>query len=104
MELLFDVANSPTLSEEERARLLEGLRTWLDNDGLLHLVSDSYRSQYRNREDVIARFVLLLQHALRPIVPRKATRTPRRVKEARLQEKRHRGEIKRKRGKGGLEE
>ena len=103
VELLFDVAASPSLLEGQRLRLLEELPTWLDGDGVLHLVSDSYRSQYRNREDVLARFVLLLQHALRPQIPRKPTRTPRRVKEARLQEKRHRGEIKRRRGKQGEE-
>ncbi len=66
VELLFDVASAPSLSEDQRQRLLVELTTWLDNDGVLHLVSDSYRSQYRNREDVLARFVLLLQHALRP--------------------------------------
>ena len=104
VELLFDVASAPSLSEDQRQRLLVELTTWLDNDGVLHLVSDSYRSQYRNREDVLARFVLLLQHALRPQIPRKHTRTPRRVKEARLQEKRHRSEIKRRRGKGGGDE
>lgn len=104
VELLFDVAASPSLSDAQQQRLLEDLRTWLDSDGVLHLVSDSYRSQYRNREDVIARFVLLLQHALRPRIPRKATRVPRAVKAARLQEKHHRAEIKRRRGKRGMEE
>lgn len=103
VELLFDVAHSPSLLEGQRLRLLEELPSWLDHDGVLHLVSDSYRSQWRNREDVVARFILLLQHALRPQIPRRPTRTPRRVKEARLQEKHHRGEIKRRRGKSSEE-
>jgi len=104
VELLFDVANSPSLDEWQRQRLLDGLQSWLDSDGVLHIVSDSYRSQYRNREDVIARFVMLLQHALRPPKLRRPTRVPRGAKEARLQEKKHRGDIKRRRGRGGGEE
>jgi len=100
VELLFDVQNSPSLTEEQRARLLEGLRSWLDSAGELHIVSDSYRSQYRNREDTLARFVLILQHALRPRKTRRPTRIPRSVNEARLQEKKHRGETKRHREKG----
>jgi len=97
VELLFDVTGSPTLSEEQRARLLTELTPWLDDAGILHLISDHSRSQYRNREDVTARFVLLLQHAFRPKKTRKSTRIPRAMKEHRLQEKRHQSEIKRRR-------
>ncbi len=97
VELLFDVAGSPSLNEFVRARLLDELHSWLDSTGTLHVVSDRYRSQYRNREDVTARFVMLLQHALRPRTPRKPTRISRARKEARLQEKRQHGEIKRRR-------
>lgn len=104
VELLFDVANSPTLTEEIRVRLLDALRSWLDTDGVLHIVSDRYRSQYRNREDTIERFVALLQQALRPQKTRKPTRTPRRVHEHRLQEKKQRGDTKRLRGRGRGEE
>ena len=104
VELLFDVAHSPSLSEDQRARLLAALASRLDSEGELHLVSDRYRSQYANREDVLARFVLLLQHALRPQIPRRPTKIPRGAKESRLREKRERGEIKRRRGPGRGEE
>lgn len=104
VELRFDVANSPSLDDDQRMRLLEGLRSWLDSDGTLHLVSDSYRSQFRNREDVIARFVVLLQNALRPRKHRKPTRIPRRVHEQRLQTKKERGAVKRLRQRGRGEE
>jgi ribosome-associated protein len=99
VELLFDVANSNSLTDDLRQRLLLALKPWLDSDGVLHLVSEAYRSQYRNREDVIARFVLLLQHALRPKKTRRPTRIPRAVHEQRLQSKKHRSEIKRSRGR-----
>ena len=100
VELLFDARQSPSLTEEQRARLLECLCSRLDSDGVLHIVSDSYRSQFRNREETLVRFILLLQHALRPRVIRRPTRIPRGAKEARLQEKKHHGEIKRRREKG----
>lgn len=104
VELRFDMANSPSLDDDQRARLLEELRSWLDNDGTLHLVADSYRSQYRNREDAVNRFVLLLQNALRPRKTRRPTRTPRRVHEKRLQAKKERGAVKQLRQKGGRDE
>lgn len=95
VELLFDVAGSPSLTDAQRDRLLAKLRSWLDSDGVLHLVSEQSRSQFRNRADAIARFVDLLHDALRPVKARKATRVPRGVQEHRLQQKKQRGDVKR---------
>src|SRR5712692_10067950 len=64
VELTFDVLHSPTLANEQRARLIRALKKRIDNDGVLHLVSHSTRSQVENREDVMARFVELLAAAL----------------------------------------
>ncbi|HEY3379945.1 MAG TPA: alternative ribosome rescue aminoacyl-tRNA hydrolase ArfB [Armatimonadota bacterium] len=100
VELLFDVANSPSMSVAQRARLLASLRTWLDSEGVMHLVADSYRSQYRNREEVVERFVTLLARALQPQKARKATRVPRGAREQRLEEKKTRSHVKRLRGRG----
>ena len=104
VELLFHVAASPALSEAQRECLLGALRSGVDNEGVLHIIADSSRSQYRNREEAIARLVVLLQHALRPRITRKPTRIPRGVQEHRLQEKKHRAEIKRRRSGGGRDE
>jgi ribosome-associated protein len=95
VELLFDVAGSPSLDDARRAQLLDALATRLDSAGVLHVVADSSRSQLRNRDEVVARFVTILQAALRPRKPRRPTRIPRSVKEARLQAKKQRGETKR---------
>lgn len=103
VELLFDVANSPSLTDEQRARLLEALQSWLDSTGMLHIISERYRSQFRNREDTVERFVMLLGDALRPRKTRKPTRVPRALKEHRLQEKRKRSEVKRNRRPRGEE-
>src|SRR3954454_22002228 len=50
IELWWDVANSPSLSPEQRELLLQRLATRLDADGRLRLVSSNSRSQLRNRE------------------------------------------------------
>ncbi len=63
VELLFDVARSPSLTENQRERIRARLAGYLDNDGVLHLFSSASRSQLANRADVIARFQALLARA-----------------------------------------
>lgn len=94
VELLFDVANSPSLTDEQRARILARLAGYIDNDGVLHLFSSATRSQLENREDVVARLRALLAAALR--VPRRriATRPSKAAKRARLEDKRARSGVK----------
>ncbi len=95
VELLFDVAGSPTLTEEQRALVMRRLRRYIDGEGVLHLVSGSTRSQYRNRREVLARFARLMERALRVRRPRRPTRPTARARERRLAEKRRRSEAKR---------
>jgi ribosome-associated protein len=98
VELLFDVTNSPNLTEEQRAQILERLAGYLDSTGVLHLVSQSERSQLRNREEVIVRFQSLLQQALRRRKRRRSTRPTVASQERRLRKKRLRSQIKEGRG------
>lgn len=97
VEVWWDVAASPTLSEEQRSRLLARLASRLDARGRLRLVSSGSRSQLRNREEVTARLARLVAEAL--VVPkrRKATKPSRAAKAARLEAKRRRSERKRER-------
>jgi ribosome-associated protein len=97
VELWWDVAGSSTPRDDQRELLLKRLETRLDQRGRIRLVSNTYRSQLRNREDVLARFKALVAEALRPATPRKPTKPPRASREARLKDKRHRGERKRQR-------
>ena len=69
VELTFDVLHSPSLDEEQRARVLSKLKSYIDTRGVLHLASQTTRSQHRNRAEVVERFMLLLQRALH--VPRR---------------------------------
>ena len=95
VELTWDVASSPTLSEEQRRHLLARLATRLDGAGLLRVVSSATRSQLRNREDATERLREVVASAL--VVPkkRKRTRPTRAAKAARLESKRRRAATKR---------
>ena len=104
VELLFDVVNSTSLNEEQRRRVQRRLRGYIDSTGTLRLVSQSERSQWRNREQVVARFQTMMQQALKPRRRRKATRPTAASKERRLRQKRQRSEIKKGRGKVGEQE
>jgi ribosome-associated protein len=104
VELLFDVANSPSLSERQRLQALERLAGYIDSAGVLHLTAQSERSQLRNREEVVARFQHLLRGALRPRRRRRSTAPTLAARERRLREKRLRSEVKRVRSRPRLEE
>jgi len=68
VELLFDVAASTTLTEQQRARVLQRLSNRLV-DGVLTVVASEYRSQLRNREAARARLAAMLRAALAPDPP-----------------------------------
>jgi ribosome-associated protein len=95
VELWWDVAGSPALSQEQRQRLLERLAARLDGSGRLRLVASGSRSQLRNREEALERLREVVAAAL--VVPkvRKRTRPSRAAKAARLEEKRRRASVKR---------
>jgi len=95
VELSFDVAHSPSLTEAQRQRLLSQLKNLIDRDGVLHLTAQSERSQLRNRDIVTARFQEVLTAALRVPKKRKRTQPSAASKERRLQSKKRRAEVKR---------
>jgi ribosome-associated protein len=97
IEVWWDVAGSPTLTPEQRAQLLERLKTRLDSAGRLRLVSSGSRSQLRNREDVTARLQSVVAAALAVPKKRKPTRPSRAAKAARLEAKRRRAATKQRR-------
>jgi ribosome-associated protein len=95
VEVSWDVAGSPALSEEQRQRLLVRLASRLDGTGRLRLVSSTTRSQLRNREEVTERLRQIVADGL--VVPkvRKRTKPSRAAKAARLESKRKRSATKR---------
>ncbi|MBL4904547.1 MAG: aminoacyl-tRNA hydrolase, partial [Flavobacteriaceae bacterium] len=55
--LSFDIANSNEFSEEQTALLCKNLATRLTKEQVLILTSDESRSQHKNKELVIKRFL-----------------------------------------------
>lgn len=92
--LLFDVANSPSLPEDVRARLLTKLANRLDKEGVLQLQVQSSRSQHRNREAAVSLFQQLLAEALKRQKKRRRTKPSATANEKRLTEKKKRSERK----------
>jgi len=99
--LRFDVMNSPSLSRDQRAALLEKLGSRLTRDGVLLLSSHESRSQAANREEVVRRFAQLLREGLQRPKKRRPTRPTRGSRERRLESKKRRSGVKRGRGKVG---
>ena len=90
VELLFDVAHSPRLSGPQRARVMDRLSGYIDSAGVLHLFAQSERSQWRNREETVERFQILMRKALQRRKKRKATKPSAASRERRLRAKRKR--------------
>ena len=99
VELLFDVRASPSLSDRQRTRVLKRLSGYVDTSGVLHLVSQSERSQLRNREEVLARFQNLMHQALKRRKRRKASHPTAESKERRLKKKKEHSQTKKLRRK-----
>lgn len=97
--LFFDVANSPSLNDSQRRRLMRRLSSRIDQDGILQISAQDTRSQHRNRELAIERFQELLAGALKRRKRRRRTRPPGWTNERRLQEKKRRGRLKRNRSR-----
>ena len=99
VELLFDAARSPSLTERQRVWVLERLAGYMDSAGVLHLAAQSERSQLRNREEVLARFQRLMRGALKRRRLRRPTAPTAAAREQRLRAKRQRSQVKQARGR-----
>jgi ribosome-associated protein len=91
VELLFDIAGSPSLGPRERERLLERLGP------VARVVVTDTRSQARNRELALERLRERLAAALRTTRARRPTAPSAAARRRRVDAKRRRGELKRQR-------
>lgn len=88
VELRFNVLKSDLLDEREKQIIQEKLGSRINNDGELIMVSQSERSQLKNKEKVVDRFYLLLNKVLTPKKPRRPTSPTKGSIEKRLESKR----------------
>ena len=100
--LTFDLKNSKALNEEEKLLLQTKLSSRLTTDLVLILNCDEDRSQLKNKEIVIKRFLEIIKNGL--IVPkeRKATKIPKSVIRKRIKDKKNISEVKKNRRKPDL--
>ena len=98
VQLRFDVANSPSLPEEVRKRLISLAGNRITEDGILIIEAHRFRTQGRNREDATDRLVELIRNAVRRPKIRRKTRPTLASKVRRLESKRRSAESKRIRG------
>jgi ribosome-associated protein len=103
VSLIFDLEDSPSLSEEQKTLLKYRLTNRLNKQGILRLDGDRQRSQRGNQEEVIQRFILLMRDALHVQATRKKTKPSRNAKQRRLQGKKKRSQLKKQRGKGSFD-
>jgi len=94
VELRFDVANSPSLPETVRARLLARRDRRMTSEGVLVIAAQRFRTQDRNREDARERLAGFLEAGLHVPKPRVATKPTRASQRRRVDEKRGRGQLK----------
>lgn len=101
VELRFDIANSPSLPEAVRERLLAKRDRRVTDDGVLVLNAQRFRTQDRNRQDARERLAAFVESGRRAPKARVPTKPSRAAKARRLDAKRERSTIKRGRtGKG----
>ncbi len=97
--LSFDLKNSNVFTEEEKMLLEINLTSRLTNDQILILNCDEDRSQFKNKEIVIKRFLTIIKQGLFIPKIRKATKTPKSVIRKRLKDKKTIAETKKNRKK-----
>ncbi len=98
VQLRFDVANSRSLPEEVRRRLISLAGNRITEDGILIIDARRFRTQGRNRENATARLVELIRIAAQRPKIRRRTRPTLTSKIRRLESKRRGAESKRVRG------
>jgi len=95
VERRFDLAGSPSLSDEAKELALRRLGPRVDSGGVLRVVAQAQRSQLANRRAAMERFAELLAAALATPRARRPTRPTRASTARRVESKRRRSATKR---------
>ena len=88
VQLRFDAAHSPSLSEPTRIRLMKLAGKRMTKEGVLVISASRCRTQEANKEDAVKRLESLILQASHPPRKRKATHPSRSAVERRLVKKR----------------
>ena len=87
VELSWSLQDSQAFTEQQKARLQGKLQNRISKEGIFLLASQNSRSQHKNKEDVIKRFLTLIQKSLEVPKKRKKTKPSKASKMKRLSNK-----------------
>lgn len=105
VEVIFDLAYTRALTAEQKSRARRRLASRLDSNGMLHVTSQTERTQTANRARAVQRLHDLVEDAARPYpAPRRPTKPSRGSVERRLQTKTLRARTKRTRRPPSMED
>jgi len=95
VQLRFDVFRSPSLPEDVRRRLVRIAGKKVSKEGVLLIDARRFRTQERNRQDAVDRFIQWVRRAAEKPKKRIKTKPTLSSRERRLEGKRQRSETKR---------
>ncbi|MBT2160146.1 alternative ribosome rescue aminoacyl-tRNA hydrolase ArfB [Zobellia barbeyronii] len=99
IDLSFSVEDSNGLTNTEKERIHRKIGHRLTKEGILQMQCDESRSQHRNKDLAIARFLNLIEDALKVKKKRRKTKPSRSSIEKRLKHKKKNAQKKTNRGK-----
>lgn len=99
VKLRFDAANSPSLPDDVRVRLIRLAGRRVTEEGVIVIDARQFRSQERNRQDARERLAALIRKAAEKPKSRRKTRPTAASRKRRLEDKRRRGATKKSRGR-----
>jgi ribosome-associated protein len=97
--LRFNIRTSTAFNDELRTRVLTALGNRLTKNGELIIKASRFRTQERNRQDALDRFISIIRHATLLQKPRKKTKPTKTSVQTRLNKKTIHGKRKALRGK-----
>ena len=95
IHLRFDIANSDSIPERVKQKLLQISDHRITDDGVVIIKSQAHRSQDRNRQAALSRLQELIASALKEPKRRIRTKPGKKAKQKRLDMKTRRGALKR---------
>ena len=90
----FNVNVSQILTEEQKLLVVEKLSNRINNEGMLFVRSQTYRTQLENKDEVVLKINELVTKALEKKKKRKPTKISKAAKEKRFESKKIKGDIK----------
>jgi len=90
----FDINTSQILTDEQKLLIVEKLSNRINNEGMLIVKSQTFRTQLENKDEVIRKINELVVKALEKKKKRKPTKISKAAKEKRLDGKKKKGDIK----------